>query len=313
MLVSVLLSGAPFMTAGEVSYDSQDTSGIRKYTPPFPSRENIPVGPHGVRWVTRSEFAFINLSLMTGSDVMQADLLKFNHRIFNISAMSVIDGHDPYAAKYFLPFGARVSLLNAKYFNITAGADLYLFPFGEDFSGRGTYYEGEYIFGSWGDEHEIDFSQFLDARLSVETSPFVGIKAFIGCRVPITPYSIYNLTTGQMDYERDSPNVYLGVSGSLQFIFPFNESVFHRCYNERENRLRKARKSNSPTAYESIVYNYPGTPYADEASQRLEYIFYSRAMMGNNARCSEYLSRYPEGKYLKAVTQRRAMLVKDGL
>lgn len=298
-------SGSPGSMAGPVP---QDTSGIQKYTPSFPSRENIPFGPRSQRWVTRNEFAFVNVSLMTGTDVMQAELLKLNHRIFNVSAMAVIDGHDPYAAKYFLPFGVKASLLNARYFNVTAGADLFLFPFGADGTGMGSYYEGERVFGSYGDELEYGFSQFIDARINIEASPFVGVKAFIGYRVPITSYSIYNLTDETMAYERNSPFLYAGISGSLQVIFPFNESVFYRCYNERYNRLRKARKSDSPTAYESIVYNYPNTPYAKEAGERLEYIYYSRAMLGTRAKCDDYLTRYPGGKYFRIVKSRRDML-----
>jgi hypothetical protein len=311
LFVTVTLRGETSRPESEPWSVSQDTSGIRKYIPPFPSRENVPVGPRGLRWVTKSEFAFFNVSLMTGTDVMQADLLKLNHRIFNVSAMSVIDGHDPYAAKYFLPFGVKASLLNARYFNVTAGADMYLFPFGAAGTGRGTYYEGDYIFGSYSDELEYSFSQFIDARINIEASPFVGVKAFIGCRVPVTPYSIYNLTIGEMTYERGSPFVYAGISGSLQLSFPFNESVFYRCYNERDNRLRKARRSDSPTAYESIIYSYPGTPYAKEAGERLEYVFYSRAMNGTMARCDEYLSRYPDGKYLVAVKNRRSLLEEE--
>ncbi len=311
LFASFTLKGASGLPGSGAGPAIQDTSGIQKYTPPFPSRENIPLGTRGLRWVTRSEFAFFNVSLMTGTDVMQADLLKLNHRIFNVSAMSVIDGHDPYAAKYFLPFGVKASLLNARYFNVTAGADLYLFPFGADGTGMGSYYEGERVFGSYGDELEYSFSQFIDARINVEASPFVGVKAFIGYKIPITSYSIYNVTDGIMAYERDGPFVYAGISGSLQVIFPFNESVFYRCYNERYNRLRKARKSDSPTAYESIVYEYPGTPYAKEAGERLEYIFYSRAMYGTLAKCDEYLSRYPEGKYVNSVQTRRALIEEE--
>lgn len=201
--------------------------------------------------------------------------------------------------------------MNARYFNVTAGADLYLFPFGADGTGMGSYYEGERVFGSYGDELEYSFSRFLDTRISIEASPFVGIKAFIGYRIPITSYSIYNLTDEKMAYERNTPFVYAGISGSLQLIFPFNESVFYRYYNERDNRLRKARRSDSPTAYESIVYDYPGTPYAEEAGERLEYIFYSRAMNGTMAKCDEYQSRYPEGKYVKIVKTRRDLLEEE--
>lgn len=289
-----------------------DTSGIKSYRAPFPSRENIPVGPRYKRWVTRSEFSFASFSLMTGNDVMQADLLKLNHRIFSITGLSVINSYDPYAPLYFFPVGIKASLLNARHFNITAGADLYLFPYGDQYSGHTDFYQGDYQFGSYSDELEVRFSRFVDARISVEAVPFFGVKAFVGCRVPLTSYSIYNITAGNTPYERDSPFVYAGVSGAIQLIFPFNESVFYRCYNERDNRIRKARKSNSPTAWESIIKTYPDTPYATEASRRLEYLFYSRAVLGNITRCDEYNSRYPAGKYKKEVNARREQLIEEG-
>ncbi len=273
--------------------------------------KNIPVGPSDLRWVTKNEFSFFTFSLTTGNDVMQADLLKLNHRIFTLTGVSVMNSRDPYAPLYFFPFGVKASLLNARYFNVMAGADLYLFPHGDQYSGLTDYYQGDYQFGSYGDELEVSFSRFLDARISVDAVPFFGVKAFVGFRVPLSSYSIYNLTEERMEYERKSPFVYAGVSASLQLNLPLGEPVLYRCQNERESRLRNARRSDSPTAYESIIKAYPGTPYANEASQRLEYIYYSRAMLGSLTGCEEYLSRYPEGKYRTNVTGKLAIVVED--
>ena len=278
-----------------------DSLKIWNFSRPFPSSENFIFSHSNFRWKPKTEYNFFNLSAFSGEFTKEMDLLTVNTKFFYIGGLSAMDTKGPYAMMYFLPFGFKLPLFNCRNFSLVLGNYYYLLPSHNNVPGHTKYFDNFHI--NEGSDLDILFPRFIDNQVRIETNFIIGLSAFIGYRIQLSEYTITNSSSNVVLYTSNSLNgFYAGISANLGLLIPMSYGI-KRCYNVGQSEYRQL--GNSEVALQAFINKYPGTPYAVNASKKIEYLAYYKAINGTLQLCNDYLRQYPSGSHTNLVQKRK--------
>jgi|WetSurMetagenome_2_1015567.scaffolds.fasta_scaffold00399_4 hypothetical protein len=298
IFLSISLTAQKEHNIDTVLYSNYKISPMKRFV-----NEDIYPGNKNFHWKS-SFYNVINISLYSNpQNFYKTDFLTLGNQFFNVNLLSFYTFKFPMNASkshfysnlfYTTSLGLKFPILSGRNYDMSIGFDYY-WPINFKRENKdSTYYDNTTLLEGTKTTYK-NTPNIIDSRLDFKLNvlKYVGISIFCGYRNQFTKW--YATDRGRKIYSNNISGSYFGLSLSYNIYIRTNKGL---------ERWEKSKTENTSSAYAGFISEYPGSHYEKEALQRKEDASYLAAVKYNVVECNNYLSEYPNGRYIENVKQK---------